>query len=320
MEFGSVMYLDDSEIKKVDSEDYINLVHSVNDPLAKNVILAYDVPADVYKAVSTFVGVELHDLTCMQKSSVRDDYNIKFTKLFDISTLHTTFVVSANLYEWDKLFKVCKAKYVSDRALAQLVSAVRRDSHGIVDYECVEMFCKEENLKVKLITDYKDCIEDERLVHEILNMQITCSKATLSTLKEFKTTAITDLKPFNRINGTGMMNIDYPDGIDDFAANWISEQINQVYSKVWSLRNIMINNGFSQDAIESLLPQAEKAEVLVTASLLEWRYMYMEVTNNPDRYSKEMRNIVAEVAKELMTNYNFIFKDRGALEINFNFN
>lgn len=282
--------------------------------------LAYEVPRVVYGYVVDILANMMHILhPNMSFDSMINLSRIKYTSYVTLVG-DNRYIVSGNLRAWYEFFEFIINNDIQNECIAPLLFAVRRDTKNIVDWVGVsELPCTGVDVaKVKLIEDWTEYSNEERMIHETLSILFTADRGVTHEFVRMRDASFAQesTRYCNYSNGKygGEITVIDPcfwDGYDEANYIWESSltQIEAVYNKLTSELKKP-----AQQA-RAVLPNSTKADIVVTSNLLHWRHMFsLRACDATGPAHPQMKEVMIPVLQEMKQKYNFAFGDLKAVE------
>lgn len=271
--------------------------------------LAYEVTKEMYHDIKNAINLLMNN----------QEINIPRLHMTE-NKEESRYIISGNLRTYLKLFEMADKVtmfFAFSKAIPSLYNKVHDDSNGCISYEFKNLNFPFSTSPIKLITNFNNLSNSERMIHETVSVLFTIDKGVSHELVRHRDASfaqessrycsydkgkfgseITCIKPCFWAEDTSMYK----------AWKESCEFAEKTYMD-------MLGNGATPQEARSVLPHSLKADITCTANLYEWQHIFdLRALDKTGPAHPQMKEVMVPLYKEFEERFPEIFMNENELE------
>lgn len=249
---------------------------------------------------------------------------MKMSKFFEGSSPRRAakrYLISGNMRAWAEFFTnleemkalpICLCEKVTEAAGGQTGCLFNFCGHGGIDTDYIDE-PSENNSYVRVVEDFSELSNNERMLHETLSVIFTCDRGVTHELVRMRECSFaqesTRYCNYSQDKHEGELKVIEPLFFDEGSkahAEWAMamQDAERHYMELTK------QFGASAQEARSVLPHSTKVDIGMTASLAEWHHIFaLRACDMDGKCHPQMTEIMRPFFRDMREKYNFAFGD-----------
>lgn len=193
------------------------------------------------------------------------------------------YLVSGTFQAWydfaDYLHTDFLYNYNISNTLTEIFPIINRSMDGMLDRVLNNQTQTVDGDSIREITDFSELTEEERMVHERISVQFTCSRKIAQGLAGRREISIT-MEDFT--HNAEEVSFICPASIEETDLETRGLSAYQIWKKSCEVSACfyqkLLDNGVPFEEAAQVLPESRKTNIIVTANLTEWKHLFEQGT------------------------------------------
>lgn len=289
-----------------------NLISRKHYAMLEHGSLCYRVTRDIYSFVVEMVGERQGEICNLR--DVMPISRIRYSRTYDETAEHCaeSYIISGNLRAWFEFFQWAAERGIECKQLYELWSTINTDTKGIFNTMPYYQNANSDRAGVTRVKDYSTLLPEERMMHETFSVLFTCDRGVTHELVRMRDCSFAQesTRYCNYTNGKfgNEISVIKPCFFEEGTVEYESWKTAMMYAEI--AYNNLISDGAKPQEARSVLPTSVKADIVVTANLIEWKHIFaLRACDVTGPAHPQMKEIMVPLFLKKREEYSFAFGD-----------